>query len=338
VGLSPNTLESVVSFDGQSGFWISSAPVQTLYGASPSPIPAGPSSGTGIRYFVPGPGVNTSTPLYNAFPVKALTLFNNQLWAAKLATGLAGDQPYVWGRIGPASGAPTNATAAASTSFATYGMTLVQQACQMVFQDAFNVWSVGCGALVGTGASATVQQGGLFWSTSGLPTWFTTSYGVPPNSNETAFRAIAATTINGAFTLFVVGEPYNVNPLNVSNRVWSFNSLQHSWSTSPIAVSPIGTLFKGIAPAPYSPQLNPSITPTAPVTPSLTPAATSSPLPCNVAISLGSGYPGSISNDTSTYGFSLLPAGSQCLSGSTAISTGSSPQQYFVWQVRRQAE
>jgi hypothetical protein len=91
VGLSPNTIESVVSFDGQSGFWISSAPVQTLYGASPSPIPAGPSSGTGIRYFVPGPGVNTSTPLYNAFPVKALTLFNNQLWAAKMATGPAGD-------------------------------------------------------------------------------------------------------------------------------------------------------------------------------------------------------------------------------------------------------
>jgi hypothetical protein len=111
--------------------------------------------------------------------------------------------------------------------------------------------------------------------------------------------------------------------------------LQHAWSASPIAVSPTGTLFKGIARAPYSPLYNPSITPTAPVTPSLTPAATSSPLPCNVATALDGGYPGSVSNDTSTYGFNLLPAGSQCLAGNTAISSGSSPQQYFVWQVRR---
>ncbi len=49
----------------------------------------------------------------------------------------------VWGRIGPTAGAPLNATAASATSFATYAMTSVAQACQMVFQDANNVWSVG---------------------------------------------------------------------------------------------------------------------------------------------------------------------------------------------------
>jgi hypothetical protein len=93
VALSPNTFESVASLDGQSGFWLSSAPVQTLYPASPSPIPLGPTSGTGIRYFAPGSGLNTSVPLYSGYPIKSITLVNNQLWVTKLATGATGDQP-----------------------------------------------------------------------------------------------------------------------------------------------------------------------------------------------------------------------------------------------------
>jgi hypothetical protein len=186
---------------------------------------------------------------------------------------------------------------------------------------------------VGTGASVTLQQGGLFWSTAGLPTWFTTSIGLPPNSNETGLRAIAGATVNGAYTLFVVGEPYNVNPLNVFNRVWAFNSVQHAWSTGPIATSPAGSLYKGIARAPFSALANPSVSPTAPATPSVTPPRTASPLPCSVAAPLPAAYAGAVTNDTAAFGYALIPPGSLCLSGGTAISSGSSPQQYFVWQV-----
>jgi hypothetical protein len=199
----------------------------------------------------------------------------------------------------------------------------------MVFQDPNNVWSVGCGALVGTGATATLQQGGLFWSTNGLPTWFTTPFGLP--SNETALRAIAGMTINGVYTLFVVGEPYNVNPLNVSNRVWAFNSAQHAWSSTPVAVSPSGSLYKGLAPAPYSLLTNPSITPTAPVTPSITPPSTPSPLPCSVAYPLPTDFTGSMTNTTEG-GLLLVQAGANCLAGGVSISSVNSPQRYYVWQ------
>jgi hypothetical protein len=36
---------------------------------------------------------NSTTLLFNSYPIKALTMYGNQLWATKLATGTAGDQP-----------------------------------------------------------------------------------------------------------------------------------------------------------------------------------------------------------------------------------------------------
>jgi hypothetical protein len=75
---SPNIFTSVVSLDGQARFWLSGAPYagSDIFTASATPR----SGNTGGVWYTTGQPGSASISLYNQFPVKALTIFQNGLY------------------------------------------------------------------------------------------------------------------------------------------------------------------------------------------------------------------------------------------------------------------
>jgi hypothetical protein len=166
----PNVFVSVVAMSLTSGYWISTAVYVTnnpTLGGSATATPAAPIATTGVRYLAPG--ATTSAEVYNVFPVRALSLWNGQLFVAvgfayafarwthhsltagqnyvqKPWIGSGGDADYEWGQLG-APGFPIPTSAATSVAFQTYEVDWPYCVCQGTYVNPSLWFGVDCGYL-----------------------------------------------------------------------------------------------------------------------------------------------------------------------------------------------
>jgi hypothetical protein len=133
------------------------------------------------------------------------------------------------------------------------------------------MWLADCGE-PGYGGSAN-SNGGLWLYQNLASVWTMTSYFEPP-AGEIGFRSVTQGSWNGAFVLYLLGEPLATGA-STSTTLYRFLPTTQSFAVVPRAGGVVtNAWYKGIAAAPFTAAGSPSRSPSATSSPQPTPTQT----------------------------------------------------------------